>query len=189
MTQMKLVTLYLLIASTMFASGLMAPDTTHDGIALDPTAPGIGALIVAIPGSSWLWGWNEGSDFDFDDAYGSAVFGPQVGLFVPMTLSYTAALSDDTDNIRLGFGGSWLSLGQTATYTVLANLPTIESMKDVSTGTTYYSGPGIGNPSGQAAMWTQMVPPDCAPVPEPGTVILIGLGLVGLGVVRRRKHA
>jgi hypothetical protein len=47
-----------------------APVLMPDGVNLDPNDPGINATVYAIPGSTWLVGWNDNpvfGDFDFND--------------------------------------------------------------------------------------------------------------------------
>ncbi len=50
--------------------------------------------------------------------------------------------------------------------------------------------PGSGIPQGYDYRMDGQVIFDVAPIPEPGTLVLLGLGLVGIGLtVRRRKHS
>jgi hypothetical protein len=109
--------------------------------------------------------WEDGIGFEIFDV---SVLVNGTGPFLTSTSFYTLASDGGFENAYASTYGPVVFSGSTASPTFVNG---DYDMFDV-----------VGNPSGTLHLTTAM-----AAVPEPSTVVLMGLGLVGLGVVGRRK--
>lgn len=175
------------ISSTL----LEVPSPSTDGQALDPLSPGLGAQILAIPGSTWLIGVNDnygnsapgvGGDFDFQDVWAKLVF----NLDGTATLTYISRNSADLDFVQF-LGGEWLAPGQSETQTVpeLAEVVAVHAL-DASDGLQFETGPAAGNPGDVVYGWV------AEETPEPSSWILTLFAVIwsifwGRGLRRSRN--
>ena len=105
------------------------------------------------------------------------------------TLSYQLAGNrrngaNETVQVQVNFGSlvnETISLGQSAPFTTFTNTFTAISSGMLSLSFEGFGGDNIGMLLDNVVLESK--------VPEPGTLALLGLGLVGLGLGRRRKAA
>lgn len=172
------------VAWMLQATPIMNPD----GIGLSPADPGIGRLIMAIPGSTWdVWAndnWANTApgvrgDFDFNDARGSIEF-----LSTGEARWLGSSARDVNEWIIGGVHVSATSPGP-FTFIYTPNTELVIQFHDITTGVTYLSGPGARNPDGAPHVWTTMLE-QIVETPEPATWGLVVVG-VGLLVLARRR--
>jgi len=181
---MRILILTLVLAGYSFAGPVLSPD----GVAVDPSDPGLGRLIIGIPGSTWEawlndnWGNTapgDNGDYDFNDLFVRILFGSSgIGEIV----GWSAA---DLNVVTIG--GITLSRNDTGpkTFTYVPGAELIISAMDMSTGKgPYYSGPASRNADGAIHWYTEQT---VTPTPEPASMLLIGGGLVGLGFLRKKR--
>lgn len=135
------------------------PNLTTDGIPVTPSAY-IGAPVLATPGTTALFFFEDGTDGDFNDFYGTIVFDTSIGPFVHFTVSAGEGLSDYTHALvwpltRTALVGSEVKLGMFV-Y-----------------DTHGFKWTGTGN---------ALVVSD---VPEPSSLILFAFGLLVIAKLRR----
>lgn len=196
---MKTFLILLLPALALNAGTLLTtPVASPDSQSLDSSAPGLGRIVYAIPGSTWAVDFNDNAynrsccvngDFDFNDAMLQLVFSP--GFVI---IDYLVADSADTNRVSID-QATWLSPGQSASFAITTDgqaLPV--SMKDLSTGWIFFSGPASENLDGAVHAWVDETvappPPPPTSTPEPATIALLGLGLLCFGLTQymRASH-
>ena len=176
----KLLLLTALLPLLVSATPILVPD----GVPLDPTDPGLGRQVFAVPGSQWEVWFNDNwgndypghnGDFDFNDAVAGITFGPLgVGEFIGSSASDFNILKID------GIALSRTSPGP-KTFHYAPGSEIIVAMVDATTGRYYFSGPASRNQDGVVHAWTQQVG-----VPEPAVLGMIGLALLVFGACRKK---
>ena len=115
-----------------------------------------------------------------------SLFGGTFGLwgegdYDPMLIYHTDALLG-----ALTGGGSWSDLGMTFTDYELTVFTSPLIMAMSASFSPLWDGDTCWTPQMQA--WIMATATDTAVIPEPATLAIVGLGLVGLGVARRRMR-
>ena len=138
-------------------------------------------------------------DSSGDDAYGQSLFflGTLFGdndVFETFLISDTINGNENTDGSATGFGGLLTESGLFDFDVLLAPLTSFDLYGEYSLFGGVFEDPGTSMASFDAFLSITGVenltaPP--APIPEPSTVVLLGFGLVGLGIMvhRRRKNS
>jgi hypothetical protein len=92
-------------------------------------------------------------------------------------------------SVNLGAGGAWASQLDSNFFTLDANENPLVPAQDVRTDSNFsQNGAGAWDGDGDIIGLRADGPNRLAPVPEPGTLSLFGLGLLGAGFLRRRKQ-
>ena len=169
----------LLLAPIAANAGLIGQDITVDWLfpdtssefASDTVTVGAGAEI-SCPGSfSLCSGFGVGADIDLGD--------DSISLFVTSGSSRWNSTSFNGYRFSdLSLGGAWSS------YVLTTNFTGLDATRISFDGTAL-----LVNMAGLAANEGDYFTFTLASVPEPGTLALLGLGLVGMGYARRRKAA
>lgn len=174
------------------SASVLAPVITPDGVALDPSSPGLGVRVMAIPGSVWNVWFNDDpavtpgncGDCDYNDTRATITFLVDLGMQV--------LFGNAVDSNVMGIGGIsgtpggiWLAAGQSGTFAVPVDGRVVDVLDwDQTTGNVYVSGPSSMNADGTIHAWVEQAG---ATAPEPATFLLIGAGLGLIGLVRRKR--
>ena len=183
---MKLLKTFALIigmAWMLQATPIMNPDA----IPLSPSDPGIGRLIMAVPGTTWdVWAndnWANTApgvhgDFDFNDGHGWIEF---------LATGQAQWLGSNARDVNEWIiGGVHIGAGNPGpfTFTYTPNTELVIQFVDTSTGKVYLSGPGARNPDGAPHVWTEKI----TEMPEPATWGLAAVGVGFLVVARKLRR-
>ena len=173
-------------ASILFLACLSlqaTPIMIPDGIPLNVLDPGIARPIMAIPGSTWdVWAndnWANtapglSGDFDFNDGHGTILF------LTSGSAEWLGSNAGHTNEFIIAGQHINASTPGPVTFNYTPNVELVIRFRDLTTATTYFSGPASRNPDGAPHVWTEQV------VPEPASLLLVGLGLLGLGRLKKK---
>jgi hypothetical protein len=175
----------LLALSAAFA---MAAPILLEGQKAPSDTPGMGAPLLAIPGSTWFLALEDSSDDDFNDWVGWV-------SFTATSMTIYAVNSTTAHNVWVSYGSMFVGQtpGSSATIPLDANGQVITLSFWVPTINLHlYWYTGLSNSDGKAHAIVQLVSGPGAPgdepadTPEPATAAPLALGL-GLGAALSRR--
>jgi len=181
MRSCKVLAVVLMLAPILWADPVLFPD----GVALNPSDPGLGRLIIATPGSTWEAWFNDnenGGDFDFNDLVLQIYFGTSGDA--------TVIGFNSQDNNVATVGGITLSQFDVGPkiFSYTQNVELIISAMDTTLGKgPYYSGPASRNSDNTIHWWTQQIGGPPEEIPEPATFLTLGSALLVVGLALRRR--
>jgi hypothetical protein len=114
-------------------------------------------------------------DFDFNDGHGTLQF------FLTGTAEWLGSNAGHTNEFIVAGQHINAATPGPVTFAYTPDVELIIQFRDLTTGTTYFSGPASRNPDGAPHVWTEQ-----NPVPEPTSLVLVGLGLLGLSRLKKK---
>ena len=121
----------------------------------------------------------------------------QATSLIPAFRTDFAITFDDTDGDSLFSGDEFIAFSGVTliaagnTYTQITNVPAIPNIADGGAGFWRFvncNGCGTNANVDPVGFWSYAVSPIAADMPTPATLALFGLGLVGLGINRRKRQ-
>lgn len=182
---MKFLFTLALFTGALFASPLACPPVlSPDGQPVNPSCPGLGEKIYAVPGSIWTIDWNDNfkiGDFDFNDLDAQLAFNATGTAAVVTFLGSAAALDDALYYGPTRLFSDSMHLDPVTISTTPGHEVVLGLSVPGSAGGFYYDGPGSRNSDQDIHAWVAEI------APEPSTLALMALGFIGLGVFANRK--
>jgi len=172
-----------MLAPILWADPVLFPD----GVALNPSDPGLGRLIMAYPGSTWEAWFNDnqnGGDFDFNDLVLEIYFGASGDATV---IGFNAQHT----NVAT-VGGVTLSPSDVGPkiFSYTPNVELVISATNTTLGIgPYYSGPASRNSDNTIHWWTVQTGGPPQEIPEPATFLTLGSALLAVGFALRRRRS